>query len=117
MLSSDAEELSSPLRTQVSSLWASPVDISASEQTGVGGFQLGRLVSGPLSDLVQREVLPLPHSSVEYKKWAPVLMSMAADYRKTYITALSQMGKGSSPDRFPCCNPGCTPMPICCKCN
>ena len=63
------------------------------------------------------EVLPLPHTSAEYKKWAPVLMSMAADYSKTYVTGASEMGKGSSPDRFPCCNPGCTPMPGCCKCG
>ena len=62
------------------------------------------------------EVLPLPHTSVEYKQWAPVLMSMAADYSKTYVTAASEMRKGSSADRFPCCNPGCTPMPVCCKC-
>ena len=77
--------------------------------TATGGilFNVGRDMS---------EVLPLPHSSAEYKKWAPVLMSMAADYSKTYVTGESQMNKGNSPDRFPCCNPGCTPMPGCCKC-
>ena len=27
-----------------------------------------------------------------------------------------QSARGSSDDRFPCCSPGCTPLPYCCKC-
>eukprot|EP00045_Choanoeca_perplexa_P004501 m.38675 g.38675 ORF g.38675 m.38675 type:complete len:525 (-) comp12608_c0_seq1:38-1612(-) len=28
----------------------------------------------------------------------------------------SQIAKGTSPDRFPCCSPNCTPLPHCCAC-
>lgn len=63
------------------------------------------------------EVLPLSAASHEYKKWAPVLFSMAAEYLKTYSVTTSQMKRGSSNDRFPCCSPGCTPLPECCTCG
>jgi len=33
------------------------------------------------------------------------------------VLAPSQTDLGSSPDRFPCCNPTCTPRPFCCKCD
>ena len=76
--------------------------------------------SGGLLFNVERdmsEVLPISHSSAEFKRWAPVLNSMAAEYSQTYSPAtVSQMGRGSSKDRFPCCSPGCTPLPDCCKC-
>lgn len=30
---------------------------------------------------------------------------------------LSQVQRGNNVDRFPCCNPGCTPRPQCCTCD
>ena len=61
------------------------------------------------------EVLPLSNKSFEYHKWAPLLWSMAADYSQAMWNGASEMKKGGSADRFPCCNT-CTPMPSCCKC-
>lgn len=61
------------------------------------------------------EVLPLSNTSYEYRQWAPVLWRMAADYAASVATAESQIAKGSSPERFPCCSQ-CSPMPTCCQC-
>ena len=62
------------------------------------------------------EVLPISHDSNEYKYWAPILWSMATEYLAKYSVAASEMHKGSNKTRFPCCSPGCTPLPDCCKC-
>jgi hypothetical protein len=62
------------------------------------------------------EVLPLANTSFEYMLWAPVLWTMAFDYAQAMVAAESEIGKGSSKDRFPCCQQ-CTPMPTCCACN
>lgn len=29
----------------------------------------------------------------------------------------SEINRGGSAERFPCCSPGCTPLPYCCKCE
>jgi arylsulfatase A len=66
------------------------------------------------------EVLPLSNTSYEFKMWAPVLWSMALEYTTKIFSPAdqppSQIDRGSSPDRFPCCNV-CTPMPNCCSCG
>ena len=66
------------------------------------------------------EVLPLDTSSFEYKLWAPVLWQMAYNYTESIFTEAerppSEMGRGGSPLRFPCCSQ-CSPMPNCCACN
>ena len=64
------------------------------------------------------EVLPLSTNSFEYKQWAPVLWHMAADYASAFAPHVppSQMTRGSSAERFPCCQK-CEPMPTCCACN
>ena len=31
--------------------------------------------------------------------------------------AVSQVNRGNKPERFPCCSPGCTPLPQCCTCD
>lgn len=62
------------------------------------------------------EVLPLSNTSYEYRRWAPLLWSMADDYAKATTAGASQMHRGQNNDRFPCCNK-CTPMPTCCKCG
>ena len=62
------------------------------------------------------EVLPLSNASYEYKRWAPLLWSMAADYARDVAVGASQMARGGNAGRFPCCNT-CSPMPTCCKCS
>eukprot|EP01051_Picozoa_sp_SAG22_P003618 SAG22_NODE_178_length_16142_cov_13.187995_19_plen_263_part_00 len=82
------------------------------------GHSIDQRAAGGVLYNVERdtsEVLPIPHGSAEYKKWAPVLWSMAADYlANDFSTQASEMAKGSSKDRFPCGSPGCTPLPDCC---
>lgn len=63
------------------------------------------------------EVLPVANTSAEYKRWAPLLFSMASEYLATFHPAESQIGRGQNMSRFPCCSPGCTPLPDCCTCN
>lgn len=82
-----------------------------------------RRSSGGLLFNVERdmsEVLPLKNTSYEYQLWAPVLWQMALEYTENIFTEAerppSQIGRGGSVDRFPCCNT-CTPMPDCCSCN
>ena len=62
------------------------------------------------------EVVPLAHSSAEYKRWAPHLFSLASEYLASFHPAASEIGRGSNTTRFPCCSPGCTPLPDCCAC-
>ena len=52
---------------------------------------------------------------------AAAYASVVADLTKTYDQHLasfpfvqSQIKKGTSPERFPCCNAGCSPAPACC---
>ena len=35
----------------------------------------------------------------------------------SFPRVVSEIWKGARPDRFPCCNPGCSPMPDCCHCG
>ena len=62
------------------------------------------------------EVLPLRNTSFEFRKWAPVLWSIAVDYAASMQAGASQIDKGGSAERFPCCNQ-CSPMPTCCACT
>lgn len=62
------------------------------------------------------EVLPVANSTAEYATWAPLLRRLAADYVAALGTVPSETARGEAAERFPCCSPGCTPLPECCTC-
>ena len=62
------------------------------------------------------EVNAVPASSAEYKEHAPRLRALADQHAASFWRAPSEMARGSNPERFPCCSPGCSPKPHCCKC-
>ena len=75
--------------------------------------------AAPILYNVQRdpgEVNAIKPSDPEYTAQAPRLAALAAAHLASFWTAPSQGARGTSPDRFPCCNPGCSPRPHCCKC-
>lgn len=44
------------------------------------------------------------------------MQALRAQLQQDLQFAPSQIDKGSSPSRFPCCSPSCTPLPHCCAC-
>ena len=54
--------------------------------------------------------------AAEYKQAMAAIEGAVQKHLRTWDVAPSEMAKGSSPDRFPCCNPGCSPAPHCCRC-
>ena len=45
------------------------------------------------------------------------LMAAFEQERQSMPLTQSQVNRGERPDRFPCCSPGCTPLPHCCTCD
>jgi arylsulfatase A len=62
------------------------------------------------------EVNLIPPTSALWTTQVKALTALAAAHVKGMVTAPSQIKRGESKERFPCCNPLCEPKPNCCKC-
>ena len=86
--------------------------------TDPGEAQLSTRVCDPGPDNVTGAIDPRCHSQEEVDAITNQLMDL---YNKSKsdkaLWAPSQIRRGSSADRFPCCSPTCSPKPYCCKCE
>ena len=53
----------------------------------------------------------------DYQQVVSELTALYYEHVKSFPLVVSQIWRGSEPSRFPCCNPGCTPLPECCHCG
>ena len=54
--------------------------------------------------------------AAQYQSVVADLTATYWDHVNNFPRVESQIQKGTSPTRFPCCNPGCSPAPDCCHC-
>jgi hypothetical protein len=55
--------------------------------------------------------------AAEYESVVGELVALYHEHVAGFPRVESQIQKGLSPERFPCCNAGCSPMPACCHCE
>lgn len=55
--------------------------------------------------------------AAEYKTVVAELVALYHEHVASFPRVESQVQKGLSPERFPCCNAGCSPLPACCHCK
>lgn len=63
------------------------------------------------------ETYPLNATDPAYAPIVVHLTQLKLQQEADVVLAPSQTDLGTSPDRFPCCSPTCTPKPSCCKCE
>jgi arylsulfatase A len=63
------------------------------------------------------EFYPLNATDPSYAPIVAQLTQLKLKQEADVVLAPSQTDLGSNADRFPCCNPTCTPRPFCCKCE
>ena len=53
----------------------------------------------------------------DYNAVVAELSGLYREHVRQFPVVVSQIWRGSQPDRFPCCSPGCSPLPECCHCS
>ena len=54
--------------------------------------------------------------AADYARVVSELVALYREHVASFPARTSEIKKGQSPERFPCCNT-CSPMPTCCKCT